>query len=198
MGTAKQSTSTNGVTVSDATPYSPAEKAWLKVSYGNEYEFLLTYGLKIYDEEHREEGRRIARAMIEEEAADDSDEQCNERDEEQEEEEDDEKERRLFADFKADPDSHVADHHFSAAELHWIETNYYHSHHFLFMHGLEFDNDDECKEGVATVRGCMKDERRAARANRRSDRAATSASSPSASPPCAECRLYRARLAARG
>ena len=45
-------------------PYTAAEKAWLKKHYGGEFHFLAVYGLSIYKEEDREEGRGIARAMM--------------------------------------------------------------------------------------------------------------------------------------
>ncbi|KAL5366367.1 hypothetical protein BJX96DRAFT_31768 [Aspergillus floccosus] len=42
----------------------PAEKAWLKTHWGNEYRFLLSHGLSIYKNEDREEGRAILRALM--------------------------------------------------------------------------------------------------------------------------------------
>jgi hypothetical protein len=51
-------------------PYTAEEKRWLKKHWRDEFHFLLAYNLSIYDEEDREQGRLIARAMIE---ADDDD-----------------------------------------------------------------------------------------------------------------------------
>jgi hypothetical protein len=44
--------------------YTTEEKAWLKANYGGEYKFLLTFGLSIYNEEDREEGRSVARGFM--------------------------------------------------------------------------------------------------------------------------------------
>ena len=41
-----------------------AERAWLKKHYGNEFKLLRDYGLSIYKEQDREEGRAIVRAMM--------------------------------------------------------------------------------------------------------------------------------------
>lgn len=46
-------------------PYTAGEKTWVKENYGGEFKFLLGHGLKIYNEEDREEGRAIARAFME-------------------------------------------------------------------------------------------------------------------------------------
>ncbi|KAK0742120.1 hypothetical protein B0T21DRAFT_408962 [Apiosordaria backusii] len=45
-------------------PYTTEEKQWLKAHFKSEYKFLEQYGLSIHDEEEREEGRRIARALM--------------------------------------------------------------------------------------------------------------------------------------
>ncbi|KAK3291703.1 uncharacterized protein B0H64DRAFT_445735 [Chaetomium fimeti] len=44
--------------------YTEAEKSWLKREWGGEFKFLTAHGLSIYKDEDREEGRRIARAMM--------------------------------------------------------------------------------------------------------------------------------------
>lgn len=41
-----------------------AENAWIKKHYGTEFKFLMTHGLNIHNEEHREEGRAIMRAFM--------------------------------------------------------------------------------------------------------------------------------------
>jgi hypothetical protein len=46
-------------------PYTEEEKGWLKREWGDEFKFLTTYGLSIYKDEDRDEGRRIVRAMME-------------------------------------------------------------------------------------------------------------------------------------
>ena len=44
--------------------YTVAEQQWMKQHYGGEFKFLRAYGLKICDEEDREEGRQILRSMM--------------------------------------------------------------------------------------------------------------------------------------
>lgn len=56
-----QSTATG----STAAPYNAEEKGWLKEHWKGEFHFLQSNQLSIYDEEEREEGRRIMRAMAE-------------------------------------------------------------------------------------------------------------------------------------
>jgi hypothetical protein len=46
-------------------PYTAAEKQWLRIHWGSEYHFLRCYALSIYDEGDREEGRIIARGLME-------------------------------------------------------------------------------------------------------------------------------------
>lgn len=48
----------------DAAGYTQEEKAWLKKNWGDEYHFLRAYGLSIYKDEDREEGRRIVRGLM--------------------------------------------------------------------------------------------------------------------------------------
>lgn len=45
-------------------PYTAEEKRWLKECWENEFHFMAQYGLSIYKDEDRIEGRRIARAMM--------------------------------------------------------------------------------------------------------------------------------------
>lgn len=45
-------------------PFTPEEKAWMKTHFGSEFKFLLLYNLKIYNEEDRQEGRAILRALM--------------------------------------------------------------------------------------------------------------------------------------
>ncbi|KAI0012061.1 hypothetical protein F4779DRAFT_615013 [Xylariaceae sp. FL0662B] len=46
--------------------YTAEERKWLKDHYGNEFKFLLQYGLSIYKDEDRDEGRAIVRALMQE------------------------------------------------------------------------------------------------------------------------------------
>lgn len=50
---------------SDAAAYTAEEKAWLKKNFDGEFKFLQMYGLSISKPDDREEGRRIARALME-------------------------------------------------------------------------------------------------------------------------------------
>lgn len=50
--------------------YTQEEKAWLKKHYGGEFRFLLSYGLKIHNEEDREEGKAILRRLMQREILD--------------------------------------------------------------------------------------------------------------------------------
>lgn len=50
--------------------FTSAERAWVKKHFGNEFKFLQTYGLSIYKDEDREEGRAIVRTLM---SNDDSD-----------------------------------------------------------------------------------------------------------------------------
>ncbi|EGP89719.1 uncharacterized protein MYCGRDRAFT_31119, partial [Zymoseptoria tritici IPO323] len=45
-------------------PLTDAESSFLKDSYGNEFKFLRAYGLSIYDNEKRAEGRSILKGFI--------------------------------------------------------------------------------------------------------------------------------------
>ena len=53
-----------GPSYRDDYPLTDEEKDWLKKNYGGEFNFLHTHGLKMHDEEDREQGRRIVRAMM--------------------------------------------------------------------------------------------------------------------------------------
>jgi hypothetical protein len=128
--------------------YTPAEKTWLKRAFGNEFKFLREYGLSIYKDADREEGRAIVRALIVQEALED-----DEDDDEEEEEED-----QFLADLEADPSSPFAHHYFSAEQLDWIQKHYRHSGNFLIIHGLKFYDDEDCKEGVAIAKAFMEDD----------------------------------------
>lgn len=55
---------TNGAAYSGTAPYTAAEKQWLKDAWVDEFHFLRAYGLSIYKEEDREEGRAIVRAFM--------------------------------------------------------------------------------------------------------------------------------------
>lgn len=48
-------------------PYTVEEENWLKVHFGGEFNFLMAFGLNIYKDEDREEGRAIMRRFMREE-----------------------------------------------------------------------------------------------------------------------------------
>lgn len=74
----------------------------------------MRYGLNIYKEEDRHDGKQILKGLM----AENSD---------GEEEEEEEEENSFLADLEADPASHVADYHFDKIELEWIEKHHRHS-----------------------------------------------------------------------
>ncbi|KAL8724807.1 MAG: hypothetical protein Q9181_006662 [Wetmoreana brouardii] len=129
------------------------EKDWMKHHYRNEFHFLRSYGLSIYKDEDREEGRRILRALMGDGGTDhggDNDEDDNNSGEES---------VNSFArDLEEDPSSHAADYHFSADELDWIKKNYGHSANFLLSYGLKFYDDEDFEEGKAIIRAFLCDD----------------------------------------
>lgn len=134
--------------VSDRPRYNAAEKEWMKKHFGGEFQFLRRYGLSIYKDEDREEGKQIVTSMMEHDMEDD--------DEEEEEEE----ENSFLADLEADPASHLADYHFSDAELDWIEKHHRHSAKFLRVYGLKPWDDEDCEEGKAIIQAFLENDLR--------------------------------------
>ncbi|KAL8671578.1 MAG: hypothetical protein Q9168_003922 [Polycauliona sp. 1 TL-2023] len=136
------------------------EKKWLKDNYGDEFHFLRSYGLSIYKEEAREEGRRILRAMMGDDediavhhSRDETGSDDREYSDEDEDDSDEEDSQGSFErDMEEDPGSHMADYHFPEKKLDWIRASYGHSGNFLMCYGLKFYNDEDCKEGVAIIR----------------------------------------------
>ncbi|KAL8741426.1 MAG: hypothetical protein Q9184_008387, partial [Pyrenodesmia sp. 2 TL-2023] len=127
----------------ESPPLTQEEKQWLKDNYRDEFHFLRMYGLSIYKEEDRDEGRRTLRALMEDpgdEASDTSSLDSFQRD------------------LANDPTSHAADYHFSESELDWIKAGYGHSGHFLRCYGLKFYDDEDCKEGKAIVQAILSDD----------------------------------------
>ncbi|KAL2030954.1 hypothetical protein VTO58DRAFT_108309 [Aureobasidium pullulans] len=130
-------------------PLTTEESAFLKKNYGGEFKFLMSFGLKMHNEDDREEGRRILRAFMSEE----DDEPMADSDDA----EDSDESNDFLAELEEDPTSHLADYKFSPDQLDFIKKNYRHSGNFMLCHGLKpFDNDD-CDEAVSTVRALMED-----------------------------------------
>ncbi|EGR49887.1 uncharacterized protein TRIREDRAFT_121125 [Trichoderma reesei QM6a] len=128
-------------------PYTDEEKAWVKKHFGNEFRLLMLYGLSIHDEEDRAEGRAIARSFMRADAEREDDEMDQDDDDDEEEEEEEEDEN--------DFERHLADHHFDAQQLDWIEENYRDSATFMYSFGLKFYDDDDCEQAKAIVRSFM-------------------------------------------
>ncbi|KAF2277045.1 uncharacterized protein EI97DRAFT_432658 [Westerdykella ornata] len=128
--------------------YTAEEKAWLKKNYKGEYHFLLEHGLSIHKEEDREEGRAMVRAFMDEdeEEMDSASDEDHLYDRGGDDDDDDD-----------DLEGHMADYHFDAKSLDWIEKHYGNSMNFMFSHGLKFYDDDDCAEAKMIV-GLMMDE----------------------------------------
>lgn len=140
-------------------PYTKAEKRWLKENFRGEYYFLQTYGLSIYNEEDREEGRNIARTMIRYDDEDGSSRGDHEIDEDgdYDREQPDAKKLKFLQDLERDPFSHTADHWFNEAELEWVEQGYQNSGAFLRSFGLSPFDDEDCAKGMSIVRAFIFD-----------------------------------------
>ncbi|KAF1836335.1 hypothetical protein BDW02DRAFT_521172 [Decorospora gaudefroyi] len=134
----KEFKSKNGLSTSGqkAAPYTADENAFLKKNYGSEYRFLMQHGLKIHDEEDREEGRAILRAVMRE-------------DEMSEDEESDDVDE--FDEFEG----HQADYNFTERQLDWIEKNYRNSEQFMISYGLKFYSDEDLEEAKVIVEAMM-------------------------------------------
>lgn len=132
---------------SECPPLTPEEKRWLSVNYGGEFHFLRIYGLSIYKEEDRDEGRRILRAMRQESSSGEED--------TDEDDEDDDSLASFERELEQDPSSHVADYYFSEEELDFIKKSFGHSGNFLRSYCLKFYDDEDCQEGRAIVQALM-------------------------------------------
>ena len=150
-------------------PYSTEEKAWLKKNFGGEYKFLRSFGLSIYDEEDRTDGRSIVRSMMMEDGGEprETDRECKipvlggrNHDNEGEDEDDDDDELDndgFLQELEDDPMSHLADYNFSPAELKWIQKHYQYSSNFMLSYGLKPFEQEDCDEAKAIVRAMMED-----------------------------------------
>ncbi len=127
------------------------EKQWLKDKYRGEFHFLRSYGLSIYKEEDRDEGRRILRALMDDSsdaASDGASDGASEAS----------STNSFLRELENDPTSHAADYHFSESELNWIKAEFGHSGHFLRCYGLKFYDDEDCREGKAIVQAMIHDD----------------------------------------
>ncbi|PSN60007.1 hypothetical protein BS50DRAFT_656165 [Corynespora cassiicola Philippines] len=119
-------------------PYTYAEKEWLKQHYGDEFHFLRDCGLRIFREEDREVGRTLLRQLM---AAD------NEGD--------------------SDSDKAIVDPIMPGMEklllsprtYRWVQDNYGNFELFMRSYGLDPTDADEFEEAQMIARGLMKQDR---------------------------------------
>lgn len=123
----------------NAAPYTAEETTFLKKNYGSEYHFLMQHGLKIHNEEDREEGRAILRAIMREDEMSEL--------EGSKDEEDDFDESQF--------EGHQADYNFTERQLDWIEKHYRNSEQFMICFGLKFYDDEDLEEAKTIVEAMM-------------------------------------------
>ncbi|KAK4445054.1 hypothetical protein QBC34DRAFT_441962 [Podospora aff. communis PSN243] len=70
MSTTKSKMPT-GYKMADTSTLTPEEEQWVKDHWGSEHHFLQAYGLNIYKEEDREEGRAMTRGLMKQDVAKD-------------------------------------------------------------------------------------------------------------------------------
>jgi hypothetical protein len=140
--------------------YTTEEKAWLKANYGGEFKFLQTFGLSIYKDEDREEGRSIARGFM----TNDGEPKRNETRElnvgfvetvYDDEDEDEDDANSFLREMEDDPMSHLADYNFSQAELKWIKKHYQYSSNFMLSYCLKPYNQEDCDEAKSIIQALM-------------------------------------------
>ncbi|QYS92762.1 hypothetical protein H0G86_000160 [Trichoderma simmonsii] len=125
-------------------PYTAEEKAWLKKHYQGEFKFLMSYGLSIYDEEDREEGRAIMRALVSPGEDDDEEEEDKEKEEEEED--------------KDDNFNHPSDYLFDNKERAWVKNHYQNCAAFMTLNGLRWWNDDELADAKRLIKSSIRDD----------------------------------------
>jgi len=141
--------------------YTKEEKAWLKVHYGNEYKFLMTYGLSIFDDEDREDGRRMVRAFMAEERPVDEDLVKEEMGGDLVWSEDERAEADDAEDYGEESDDDIegnmADYLFDERSLCWIKKYYDTSMGFMYSYGLKFYDLDDCKLAQKIMEDVMRE-----------------------------------------
>ncbi|KAF7552747.1 hypothetical protein G7046_g7313 [Stylonectria norvegica] len=129
-------------------PLTAAEKEFLKMHYVDEYKFLQVYGLSIYKDEDRAEGRAMLRGFIRDEGDCDWEGLLASKDDSDSEEESE--------DF--DPEAPLTDYLFAEDELAWIKAHYGRSMNFMLSFGLKFYKPDDCDEAQVIVKALMRDD----------------------------------------
>ncbi|KAK3347277.1 hypothetical protein B0T25DRAFT_572348 [Lasiosphaeria hispida] len=131
-------------------PYTDKEKEWLKEHFDGEFHFLQMYGLSIFKDEDREEGKQIARTMMTLDAGDHQHDQENKRDVDSSESDDNES-----AAESDDFQDHMVDYLFTEAQLEFIEKGWGDALTFMYAFGLKFYDNDDCEEAKSLIRGLM-------------------------------------------
>ncbi|KIW05389.1 uncharacterized protein PV09_03904 [Verruconis gallopava] len=62
---------------------------------------------------------------------------------------------QFLADLEENPMSHLADYHFTSAELKWIAKHYGYSSNFMLCFGLKPFDDEDCAEAKTIIRALM-------------------------------------------
>ena len=141
--------------------YTKEEKAWLKIHYGNEWHFLRAYGLSIYDDEEREEGRGMVRGFMAEEGPLRRALVLAEMEEELElpeveEVEDDDSEEEGEESDKG-MEGNMVDYLFDERSLRWMKKHYGTSMNFMHSYGLKFYDPDDCQVAQGLVEDFMQE-----------------------------------------
>ncbi|KAL8927868.1 MAG: hypothetical protein Q9172_001168 [Xanthocarpia lactea] len=160
-----QASAIHAVAPLGSAPLTKSEKTWLKDNFADEFHFLRAYELSIYEEEDREEGRRILRKLMDDgslnddgtddDGTDDDESTENNEDSEDDEDRDPGSPGSFERELEEDPMSHFADRHFSAEELDWIKKHHGHSANFLLSYGLKFYDDEDCEQGKAIIQAFL-------------------------------------------
>ncbi|THW02280.1 hypothetical protein D6D26_04437 [Aureobasidium pullulans] len=127
-------------------PYTTEEKEFLKRCYGGEFDFLMTLGLKIHDEDDREEGRHTLRTLRA-----DSDGEAKPKSNKRPRLDSDATPSREATQMQAYA-AHLADRKFTSDQLDFIQKHYHNSGHFMRCHDLDSWQDGACDEAVKTVK----------------------------------------------
>lgn len=136
--------------------YTKQEKAWLKIHYGSEWNFLRAYGLSIYDDEEREEGRRVVRGIMAEEGPLGKALVQAEMEEELELPEVEEVEDEEGEESDEDMEGHMVDYLFDERSLCWMKKHYGTSMNFMYSYGLKFYDPNDCQVAQRLVEDCMR------------------------------------------
>ncbi|KAK3392788.1 hypothetical protein B0H63DRAFT_504839 [Podospora didyma] len=133
-----------GSSSSSSLPYTDEEKDWIKQNFGDEYHFLLIHGLSIHKEEDREDGRTIARTLMDSDSAD-----------EDEDMEDEESEDDAVHGNAATVDGILAGVGFTAEEVAFMRVGWGSTENFLASFGFKFYKEGDLEEAKGLVQALM-------------------------------------------